>query len=249
MKTVSLLFPLMGLALLVGSCTVKSTENTDNKYEIIRKVPVVGLTVMDTTIYKEYIADIQATKNVEIRSRLSGFLEKFYIDEGGMVKAGQVLFKLNDEEYKADYARAEALLNIAIAEAKEVELEKERTKKLVEKNIVSQTEQDLISVQHKAALSKIEEAKAVLNQARTKLGQTLIRAPFNGRIDRILLKEGSLLEEGALITNISDLQALNVYFDISEGEYLDLASDSNFSSNNFKKSVKLILANGQEYPH
>src|SRR5690606_9268135 len=132
---------------------------------------------------------------------------------------------------------------------KKVELEKERTKKLVEKNIVSQTEQDLISVQHKAALSKIEEAKAVLNQARTKLGQTLIRAPFNGRIDRILLKEGSLLEEGALITNISDLQALNVYFDISEGEYLDLASDSNFSSNNFKKSVKLILANGQEYPH
>ncbi|SFS61319.1 efflux RND transporter periplasmic adaptor subunit [Sphingobacterium wenxiniae] len=249
MKTVSLLFPLMGLALLVGSCTVKSTENTDNKSEIIRKVPVVGLTVMDTTIYKEYIADIQATKNVEIRSRLSGFLEKIYIDEGGMVKAGQVLFKLNDEEYKADYARAEALLNIAIAEAKKVELEKERTKKLVEKNIVSQTEQDLISVQHKAALSKIEEAKAVLNQARTKLGQTLIRAPFNGRIDRILLKEGSLLEEGALITNISDLQALNVYFDISEGEYLDLASDSNFSSNNFKKSVKLILANGQEYPH
>lgn len=73
---------------------------------------------MDTTIYKEYIADIQATKNVEIRSRLTGFLERIYVDEGAAVKTGQVLFKLNDTEYKADCARAEAALNIAIAEAK-----------------------------------------------------------------------------------------------------------------------------------
>lgn len=247
MKSISLMFHVAGLALLVSSCTVKSTEN---KVETTaRQVPVVGLTVMDTTIYKEYIADIQASKNVELRSRLSGFLDKIYVDEGSDVKAGQVLFKLNDEEYKADYAKAEAALNIAIAEAKKVELEQERTQKLVEKNIVSSTERDLIKVQYAASLSKIEEAKAVLNQARTKLSQTAIRAPFNGRIDRILLKEGSLLEEGSLITNISDLNALNVYFDISESEYLDLATDSSFNRNSFTSEVKLILANGLEYPH
>jgi len=247
MKIISLIVPVAGVFLLASSCTVNSTENKTEP--AARQVPVVGLTVMDTTIYKEYIADIQASKNVEVRSRLSGFLEKIHVDEGAMVKKGQVLFSLNDEEYKADYAKAEAAVNIAIAEAKKVELEKERTKKLVEKNIVSKTEQELIGVQHKAALSKVEEAKAVLNQTRTKLSQTLIRAPFNGRIDRILLKAGSLLEEGALITNISDLNALNVYFDISEAEYLSLASDSNFSSNSFKNEVKLLLANGQEYPH
>ncbi|MFD1771851.1 efflux RND transporter periplasmic adaptor subunit [Sphingobacterium suaedae] len=246
MKTVSLVFPLMGLALAINSCTVNSTES---KSEPVRQVPVAGLTVMDTTIYKEYIADIQATRNVELRSRLSGFLEKIYVDEGAIVNAGQVLFKMNDEEYKADFAKAQAALNIAIAEAKKVELEKERTKKLVEKNIVSKTEQELIAVQYKAALSKVEEAKAVVNQTQTKLAQTLIRAPFNGRIDRIQLKAGSLLEEGSLITTISDLNALNVYFDISESEYLNLASDSNFRSNSFKRQVKLILANGQEYPH
>ncbi|MBD1431890.1 efflux RND transporter periplasmic adaptor subunit [Sphingobacterium sp. DN00404] len=246
MKTRSLVFPAVGLALFAGSCTVKSTENSA---EMVKQVPVVSLTVMDTTVYKEYIADIQATKNVELRSRLTGFLEKIYVDEGALVKAGQVLFQLNNEEYKADYAKAEAALNIAISEAKKVELEKERTKKLVEKNIVSTTEADLIAVQYKAALSKIEEAKAVKNQMQTKLSQTLIRAPFNGRIDRIQLKEGSLLEEGSLITTISDLGKVNVYFDISESEYLDLASDSNFRSNTFKRAVKLVLANGEEYPH
>lgn len=242
----SLVFPIMGLVLFASSCTVKSTEN---KVEVTTQVPVVNLMVMDTTIYQEYIADIQANKNVELRSRLTGFLEKIYVDEGAIVKAGQVLFQLNDEEYKADYAKADAALNIAISEAKKVELERERIKKLVEKNIVSSTEADLIKVQYKAALSKIEEAKAVKNQMHTKLSQTRIRAPFNGRIDRILLKEGSLLEEGSLITTISDLGVVNVYFDISETEYLNLASDSNFRRNTFKREVKLVLANGEEYPH
>lgn len=245
MKTLSLVFSVVGLAVLAGSCTVKSTEN---RTEMVKQVPVTHLTVMDTTIYTEYIADIQATKNVELRSRLTGFLEKIYVDEGAEVKAGQVLFQLNDEEYKADYAKAEAALNIALSEAKKVQLEKERTKRLVEKNIVSSTEADLMEVQYKAALSKVEEARAVKNQVQTKLSQTRIRAPFNGRIDRILLKEGSLLDEGSLITSISDLGAVNVYFDISESEYLNLASDSSFQRNAFRKQVKLQLANGQEYP-
>ena len=246
MKTGLLAIPFAVLVTLMGSCTVKSTEN---RKEDVKQVPVAELTVMDTTIYTEYIADIQAAKNVELRSRLAGFLEKIYVDEGTEVKAGQVLFQLNDEEYKADYAKAEAALNIAISEAKKIELEKKRTKKLVEKNIVSTTESDLIAVQYKAALSKIEEAKAVKSQAQTKLSQTRIRAPFNGRIDRILLKEGSLLEEGSLITSISDLGAVNVYFDISEAEYLNLASDSSFQRNAFRREVKLYLANGQEYPN
>src|SRR5690606_7242670 len=108
MKTLSLVFPVLGLALVANSCTVKSTENSA---EAVKQLPVVDLTVMDTTVYKEYIADIQATKNVELRSRLTGFLEKIYVDEGALVKAGQVLFQLNSEEYKADYAKAEAALD------------------------------------------------------------------------------------------------------------------------------------------
>lgn len=246
MKSISFASSLLGVLLLAGACVSKSSEN---KREPAKLVPISSLTRMDTIIYKEYIADIQATKNVELRSRLSGFLEKIYVDEGALVSSGQVLFKLNDTEYKADYAQAEAVLNTAIAEAKKVELEKERTKRLVTKNIVSETENELISVQHKAALSKVEEARAALNLARTKLSQTLIRAPFNGRIDRILLKEGSLLAEGSLLTNISDLKSLHVYFDISESEYLEMSNDASFNGTTIKDPVQLILANGQTYPH
>lgn len=77
----------------------------------------------------------------------------------------------------------------------------------------------------------------------------MIRAPFSGRIDRIPLKAGSLLEEGSLLTSVSDLSAVNVYFDISEKEYLNMVADASFKKNNIQKRVKLTLANGELYPH
>src|SRR5699024_9871151 len=117
--------------------------------------------------------------NVEVRSRLSGFLEKIYVDEGSQVKAGQVLFKINDEEYKADLSKAEAVLNNAIADAKTVELEQQRTRTLVKNNIVSKTDLELAGAKLKAAQSRVAEARSVLQFAKSRLGYTLVRAPFN----------------------------------------------------------------------
>src|SRR5690606_9473924 len=118
-----------------------------------------------------YIADIQAVKNVELRSRLTGFLERIYVDEGASVRKGQILFKINDAEYSADLARAEAALNNAVADAKTVELEKQRTELLVNKKIVSTTELELAKARFKAAQSKIEEARSLYQLAKTRLSQ------------------------------------------------------------------------------
>ena len=247
MRNRFLMLPVVSSAIFFVSCVANSNE--PSKVNTRKEVPVADLIEKDTVIFKEYIADIQSQRNVELRSRLSGFLNKIYVDEGAFVKKGQVLFSLTDEEYKADYAQAQAAVNSAMAESKKVELELERTQKLVEKNIVSKSEIELLKVQLRAANSKVNEAEAILNQAKTKLAHTQIRAPFDGRIDRILLREGSLLEEGSLLTSISDQHLVNVYFDISETEYLNIASDSLFNRNNFKKEVQLILANGAIYPH
>ena len=245
---VNLLSNLLLLATIgfVG-CTAQSKQNTETPAP--KTVPVTTVTKLDTVIYNEYIADIQAVKNVELRSRLSGFLEKIYVEEGAAVQAGQVLFKINDEEYKAEYSKAEAALNNAIADAKTVKLEKARTKILVDNNIVSKTDMDLAAAKQKAAESRVAEARSVLQHAKTRLSNTLIRAPFAGRIDRIPLKVGSLLEEGSLLTSVSDLSAVNVYFDISEKEYLNIVADSANHKNNFRKRVILTLANGERYPH
>ncbi len=232
-------------AITIAGCTSQSKEKTTDE---TRSVPVAIVSTLDTIIHKDYIADIQAVKNVEIRSRLSGFLDKIYVEEGAEVRQGQVLFKINDEEYKTDLSKAEAALNNAIADAKTVELEQQRTKILVKNNVVSKSELDLGTAKLKAAESRIAEAKSVAQYAKSRLAHTLIRSPFNGRIDRFPLKEGSLLEEGSLLTSVSDLSAVNVYFAITEREYLAIASDSAYSKNKFKKQVKLTLANGEEYP-
>jgi len=242
-----MLLPTLSCALFVVGCTATSTEKSNPND--LKLVPVTQLNQIDTVIYKEYIADIQSQRNVELRSRLSGFLNRIYVDEGSFVKKDQVLFTLIDDEYKADYARAEALLNSSLAEVSKVELEMERTKKLVEKNVVGSTEYDLLNVQLSFAKAKVKEAEAILKQEKTKLSATQIRAPFDGRIDRVLLKEGSLLEQGSLLTTISDITTVNVYFDISENEYLKIATDSSFNRNSFKREVKLILANGDLYPY
>lgn len=231
---------------LIG-CTAQSKDNTETAAP--RTVPVTAVTKLDTVIYNEYIADIQAVKNVEVRSRLAGFLDKIYVEEGAAVTQGQVLFKIHDEEYKAEYAKAEAALNNAIADAKTVKLEKARTKILVDNNIVSKTDMDLAAAKQKAAESRVAEARSVLQHAGTRLANTMIRAPFSGRIDRIPLKAGSLLEEGSLLTSVSDLSAVNIYFDISEKEYLNMVADASFKKNNIQKRVKLTLANGELYPH
>lgn len=214
-----------------------------------RSIPVVSLVSKDTTVYTEYIADIQAYKNVEIRSRLTGFLESIHVDEGSLVRRGQVMFRVNDEEYKAELAKAKALLSNAEADAKKIELELQRTKKLVEKEIVGQMEYELLQVQLKAAKAKVEEASALVRKSQTQLSFAQLRAPFDGRIDRIHLREGSLLSEGSLLTTISDLSRVNVYFDISEAEYLSLVRSDGFDRNKYRQEVKLILANGDEYPH
>lgn len=247
MKVNFLAYSPLFVALALASCT-SSESKEHSSADKSKSVPVAAIHVLDTTIYKEYIADIQAVKNVEVRSRLSGFLEKIYVEEGSAVKEGQILFKINDEEYKADLSKAEAVLNNSIADAKTVELEQQRTKLLVKNNIVSKTELDLAAAKVKAAESRVAEARSVLRYAKSRLSHTLIKSPFSGRIDRLPLKAGSLLEEGSLLTSVSDLSAVNVYFSITEKEYLSIASDAGYAKNNFKKQVKLSLADGAVYP-
>lgn len=234
------------LIILMHSACQNERQNVANTTP--QEVPVVGLQTLDTIVHSEYIADIHALKNVEIRSRVKGFLDKIHVDEGSMVKQGQLIFSISATEYEAEVAKAEAAVKIAEADTETASLEAERIQQLVNKNIVSDTELKLAVAKTNVAKATLLQAESELKNARTQLSYTQIRAPFTGRIDRIPLKEGSLLDDGALLTTLSDLSNVLVYFDISEREYLNLAGEEGFSKDNFKKNVFLELANGSMYP-
>ncbi len=218
--------------------TVKSSK--------MQTLPVTSIIMKDTVLAHEYVADIQAVQNVELRARVAGFLDRIYVDEGQDVRKGQILFKINDEEYKAELAKARANLQNAIAEAKAVELEVDRLRVLVEKKVVSDTELDVAMAKLEAAKARINEAESAQSNASMRLSYTSIRAPFDGIIDRIPLKRGSLIDNGTLLTTASDISEIFVYFYVSEAEYLHYVKNKDQQDSN---EVQLILADGSDYPY
>ncbi|MFY9309497.1 MAG: efflux RND transporter periplasmic adaptor subunit [Bacteroidia bacterium] len=217
---------------------------TSNKEQTItlEKFPVANPIVMDTTYTNEYVADIHSIQNVEIRARVKGYIENIHADEGKPVKAGQLLFTINSREYKEALAKAKAMVKSALADAKAAEVDVQSIKTLLDKNIVSKTELEMAQSKLDAANAKIDEAKADEANAQLNLSYTEIRAPFDGILNRIPNKTGSVVDEGALLTSISNNKEVYVYFNVSEKEYLDYVSKKNSDK---KSEASLILANNE----
>jgi membrane fusion protein (multidrug efflux system) len=232
------------MSIALGGCVTKGekTNSTDN----LTTYPVVQLALTDTILHKNYVADIEAVRNVEIRARVNGFLNKIYVDEGQHVQQGQMLFSLNDEEYRTELARAKAALSSAIADSKTAQLEQQRVQLLVDKKVIAKTELEVAAAKVAAANAKVDEARTAETNATTQLSYTVIRAPFTGYIDRIPSKTGSLIAEGALLTSVSDIQDIYAYFNVSETEYLQ---HSRSNKDNEHAEVQLVLADGTLYPH
>ncbi|GAB2778607.1 efflux RND transporter periplasmic adaptor subunit [Rhabdobacter roseus] len=231
-------------SLLVVGCTASSKEK-ETETEAVKRVPVVRLTNQKTDLRREYVGDINAIRNVEIYARLKGYLEEVYVDEGKPVRKGQVLFRINDEEYAAELAKAKANLQSAIAEAKAAELEVNRVKVLVEKKVISNTELEVAKARLLAQNARIEEARSAQDNASLRLSHTRIRAPFDGIVNRIPYKAGSLIDEGTLLTSVSDTKSVYVYFEVSEKEYLEFVKSKEGGQQN--RAVHLKLADGTDF--
>jgi len=205
------------------SCTTKKQE----KEEAV-KYTVTNPVVIDTSFTKKYVSQIRSVRNIEIRAQEKGFLQDIYVDEGQFVNAGQLLFRIMPKIYEAELLKAQA-------EAKSAEIELQNAKTLADKNIVSKSEQAM-------AQAKLEQARAEVALAKTHLSFTEIRAPFAGTIDRLPKKLGSLIDEGELLTSLSDNSKMFAYFNVSEPEYLEYQSNVKDRGDS---NVTLLLANGQ----
>jgi membrane fusion protein, multidrug efflux system len=220
----SALFVGFAVLLFLTSCNSKKEQK-----EEVGKYTVTNPAVIDTSFTKEYVSQIKSIRNIEIRTQEKGFLQNIYVDEGQYVSSGQVLFRIMPKMYEAELLKAQA-------EAKGAEIELLNAKTLADKNIVSKNEQAL-------AQAKLEQARAEVAMAKLHLSFTEIRAPFAGTIDRIPKKLGSLIEEGELLTSLSDNSKMFAYFNVSEPEYLEYQSNAKGRSDS---TVSLLLANGQQ---
>lgn len=227
----------MGKTLMfMGLCTVlcfTSCDSTKTEKEEGIKFLVTSPLKKDTVITREYVSQIHAIQHIEVRALEKGYLEKIYVDEGQFVKKGQLMFQIMPMIYNAEMQKAQA-------EANFVEIEYQNTKQLLEKNVVSPNELAL-------AKAKLDKANAELALAKVHLGFTEIKAPFDGIMDHFQVRLGSLINEGDLLTTLSDNSEMWVYFNVPEAEYLNYRT--NVTEENLLK-VNLLLANNQifKYP-
>ncbi|MBS1563575.1 MAG: efflux RND transporter periplasmic adaptor subunit, partial [Bacteroidetes bacterium] len=235
----------LGVALYLGGCAAKGNSETSNVNKTV-ELPVMQVSQRDTTLYHTYVADIKACQNVELRARATGYLEKILVDEGQYVRKGQLMFQLNDAEFKVQVEEARSAVAMAKAEKEMADVELARVKNLVAKNIVTGSELDLAKAKLAAAEAKVDDALAKQENARIRLSYTSIRAPFDGLIDRIPSKRGSLVNEGTLLTTLSDIHQMHVYFNVSENEYLHLTKKG--QGQRTGQAVGLTLPDGSVYP-
>jgi membrane fusion protein, multidrug efflux system len=186
----------------------------------------------DTLFYHEYVSQIHAISHIELRSQEKGYLQNIYVDEGQDVKTGQLMFRIMPIVYQAENDKAQAEVSFA-------EIEYQNTKRLADSNIVSKNELAL-------AKARLDKAKAELGMARAHLGFTEIRAPFNGIMGRFNVRLGSLVDEGELLTTLSDNSKMWVYFNVPEAEYLNYITKARSGE---PLKVKLQMANKELFEY
>jgi len=230
---------ILSLFVLV-SCGDKAKKKVNN----IKTVPVYKVTLKDTIVSNRFVADVHAKNNVEIHVRIPGLLEKVYVSEGQKVKKGQLLFKISDVELQIQLLKAQAVYKSAMADLRIATVERQQAQTLFNKKVIADNELELAKAKYEAAAAKVAHAVAEKKAINQQINFTTIRAPFDGTVDRIPFKEGSLVENGSLLTTVSQLDDVYAYFSIPENIYFQMMAEKTI---NTKGDIKLVLPNGVVY--
>jgi membrane fusion protein (multidrug efflux system) len=216
-------------------------------------LPVVTIVSGTTTTYQEYPAAIEGIVNVEIRPQVSGTLDKVFVDEGAFVQAGQPIFKINEQPYRAALNNALASQHAAESALINAQLEVEKLTPLVENKVVSDYQLKTAKASSQVARANVEQAKANVSTAQINLGYTLIKAPVSGYIGRLQKKQGSLVAppDADALTQLSDVHDVRVYFALGEKDFVTFKEE--YPGQTLKDKLKqlpavsLLLADDSQY--
>lgn len=236
-------------AMIITSCNGKQ----QNAAQAAVEVPVETVQKGDGEIAKHYPASIEGVVTIEVRAQVSGYLNKIHVDEGDMVKAGQVLFTIDSRSYSEQYNNANAAVQVAKASLANAKIELGRRKELVNNKIVSDLQVQQAQASYDGAAAALAQAQAAAQSAKINLDYCTIKAPVNGYIGRIQYRLGSLIgATNALpLTVLSDVHNINAYFSMSENDFIDFQNTHKGTSIQEKirgaAPVKLQLSDGSYY--
>ena len=237
---------LAAFAAFLFSCGNKNNMKLgDNEY------PVVTIGSQNAETQTTYPASIKGIQDVEIRPKVSGFITKLCVQEGQAVKAGQLLFVIDNTTYQAAVHQAQAALNSAKAQLNTSKLTFENSKKLFEKNVIGSYELQTAQNTFENAKAAVAQAQAALASARETLGFCYVKSPANGVIGSLPYKVGALVSASSpdALTTVSDVATVEVYFSVNEKDILNMTKNAGgiHAAISDYPAVKLQLADGTMY--
>lgn len=238
------------LMMLVTSCGNKQNSAEDSAGEKYPTMQVRKQTAESETVYP---ATVRGREDIEIRPRIDGFIDAISVDEGSVVKKGQLLFKINSPQAEKDLKSAEAAVISAKAQVNTAKADVNRIRPLTEKNILGKVQAETVEYAYESAMAQLAQAQAVLENARATVGWTNVTSPVDGIIGAIPYRLGSLVNSSNVLTVVYNTGSVYAYFSLNEKElavFLDNSKgDTQAEKIKNMREVSLILADGSTYGH
>jgi RND family efflux transporter MFP subunit len=222
-------------------------------------VSVLQAVAREVVEWDEYTGWLESPETVEIRARVSGYLDKVHFREGKEVKKGDLLFTIDRRPYQAEFDRADAEHQRAESQAELAKNDADRAKRLIATKAISEEDYDTKTRTYASALAAVRSAKATLDSARLNLEFTEIHAPIAGRIGRALVTGGNLIsggfggESSTILTTLVSQDPLHCYVDVDERsilKYLLLRREGKrVSARDAEIPVEVALADETGFPH
>jgi len=242
---------IIGITSLLSILWLSACKKTEIVVPPPTQVNVVKAIQNDVPLYEDFVAQVYGESDVDIRTRVEGWVTSVNFKEGSAVKKGALLYVVDDVEYKNRVDRQNSELARAKSELVRTQNELSRVKPLTELNALSKKDLDNATAAFEAAQAQVSAAQASLENAKVELGYTRVYAPFDGTVGISNVRVGDYVSRAggtSVLTTISSIGGVRVRFQISEREYLRIANMTPEELSGARNNVQLILADGSLYP-
>ncbi len=234
----------------LAAVAVLAACSAQAKQEQTAAAPPVQVTVTDVAFkslrqWDDFTGRLEPIDTVEIRPRVSGYIDGARFAEGARVSKGQVLFQIDPRPYQAEADRAAAEVARAKAQLDLAVVNRERGRRLIEQNALAQSEFDRLSSEERAAQANVSAAQAALQTARLNLQWTRVTSPIDGRVSKAIITRGNLVTQASLLTTVVSDTPIYAAFNADEQTFLKYAA----AERGKESPVYMGLMTEDGYPH
>jgi membrane fusion protein (multidrug efflux system) len=243
------------LPLLIAGCSQKPAHQMQQQAFGPMPLTVIAAKQQNVPVYGKWVGTLAGYVDAQISPEVSGYLVRQDYREGSTVHKGQVLFEIDPRPFQADLDKANGALQQVQAQLQLAEINLHRDRPLAQAHAIAQSQLDNDIQQVAADKAAIESAKASVETAQLNLGFTKVRSLITGIAGLAHIQVGNLVSPTSVLTTVSQVNPIKVYFGISEQEYLELSQrahaggKSDLLNSGSVVPLQLTLANGQVYPY